>query len=470
MAESAPREHVCGANMGAEVPSLAATLDPKALASAQRELVAAPAGSRPHSAMPERLRQGVDGAWRSAVQRAERRTQGTAVLDAKALQHIREDLMDSLPRSVSPLRSAKHEGLRARLHDSPSRSPVAEKRFPGAPQTKGTESVAAGGEVQARVQGLVGLHNLGNTCFINACVQCLSNLAPFARFFLSNSHMFQLNTESSMKGTLALSFGELLHKIVHGTPFTAVSAATLRERVGKFAPQFTGARQHDCQELLRFLLDGLHEDLCSSISTNALMDTYDYQQEYENAASAQAAMVQYYQGNFSEIISSFGGQLVSILKCGTCGHTSNCFDPFLDLSLPIPEQSQVKETEAGVGGASAAKGQPVHLQDCFRAFCVTETLDGENMYMCETCGCRREASKQLRLVRLPPILVVHIKRFCYTATAREKLVTALSFPEAGLDLSPFTVEGGGGRRGAAPIYDLKSVSLHRYAGRRQQGG
>lgn len=365
--------------------------------------------------------------------------------------------MGSLPRSISPLRPARHGSLRARLHDSSSRSPVAEKRFPAIP--KGSEGTAGAG-LDDRPGSLVGLQNLGNTCFINTCVQCLSSLAPFCGFFLSNNHMFQLNKDSSMKGTLALSFGELLHKISHGAAFTSVSAATLRERVGKFAPQFTGARQHDCQELLRFLLDGLHEDLRLSITTNALMDIYDYQQLYENAASAQAAMVQYYDGNFSEIISSFGGQLVSILKCGTCGHTSNCFDPFLDLSLPFPEESQVREGEAAASSESRTS-RPVELLDCFGAFCGTETLDGDNMYMCDTCGCRREASKQLRLVRVPQIMVVHIKRFCYTSTAREKLVTALSFPETGLDLSPFTVEGGGGRGGTAPIYDLKAVSLHR---------
>jgi len=136
------------------------------------------------------------------------------------------------------------------------------------------------------------LQNLGNTCFINTCVQCLSNLAPFSNFFLENHHIFRLNKGSSMKGTLALSFGELLHKICHGAPYSSVSAGTLKERVGKFAPQFTGCKQHDCQELLRFLLDGLHEDLCSDVSMESLMRIYQLQSSYQHAATAQACMVQ----------------------------------------------------------------------------------------------------------------------------------------------------------------------------------
>lgn len=446
-----------GANMGAEQGGqLSSTLDPKMLAGAVHEVGGAGPSARPQTAMPERrIGKGIQGAARSDARR-----RGVVLLDDKSLQHIREDLMGAMPRSMSPIRPAKHDSMRQRLYDSPSRSPVAEQRFPGAPQSG--KGAAAGLNDRTGARGLVGLQNLGNTCFINACVQCLSSLPPFSRFFLSNNHMFQLNKDSSMKGTLALSFGELLHKIHQGVAFTSVSAATLRERVGKFAPQFTGARQHDCQELLRFLLDGLHEDLRSAASTTALMDVYDFQQQYENAAPAQAAMVQYYDGNFSEIISSFGGQLVSILKCGTCGHTSNCFDPFLDLSLPFPEESQMREGEPATAASGEGHTSPqVDLLDCFGAFCVTETLDGENMYMCETCGCRRNASKQLRLVRVPPCLVVHIKRFRYTSTARERLGTELSFPETGLDLSAFMVDGGGGRGGTAPIYDLKAVSLHR---------
>ncbi len=69
---------------------------------------------------------------------------------------------------------------------------------------------------------------------------------------------------------------------------------------------------------------------------------------------------------------------------------------------------------------------------------------------------RQRATKQLQLVQCPPVLVVHIKRFCHTPTAREKLTTQLDVPETGLDLSPFIADG----MPAPGLYDLKAVALH----------
>jgi hypothetical protein len=128
---------VNGAKMGVEAPpDLSATLDPKALQrdSSLSERSTSLSAARPQSAKPQRA------IGRIAPSDVGRRT----ALEDKALAHIREDLMCSLPHTLTwpgpeqqkSLQRGSAAGRRARLHDSPSRNPVAERRFPGAANTR----------------------------------------------------------------------------------------------------------------------------------------------------------------------------------------------------------------------------------------------------------------------------------------------------------------------------------------------
>ncbi|KAJ9565237.1 hypothetical protein OSB04_001203 [Centaurea solstitialis] len=109
--------------------------------------------------------------------------------------------------------------------------------------------------------GLIGLLNFGNTCFMNSAVQCLVHTPEFATYFRGDFYQ-EINWHNplGMEGELAIAFGELLRKL--WAPGRAPFAPrTFKAKLARFAPQFGGHNQHDSQELLAFLLDGLHEDL-----------------------------------------------------------------------------------------------------------------------------------------------------------------------------------------------------------------
>ncbi|PKI63581.1 hypothetical protein CRG98_016025 [Punica granatum] len=109
--------------------------------------------------------------------------------------------------------------------------------------------------------GLTGLLNLGNTCFMNSAIQCLVHTPEFAKYFQEDYHQ-EINWQNplGMVGELALAFGELLRKL-WAPGRTPVAPRPFKAKLARFAPQFSGYNQHDSQELLAFLLDGLHEDL-----------------------------------------------------------------------------------------------------------------------------------------------------------------------------------------------------------------
>ncbi|XP_067906463.1 ubiquitin carboxyl-terminal hydrolase 15-like isoform X9 [Heterodontus francisci] len=110
--------------------------------------------------------------------------------------------------------------------------------------------------------GLCGLSNLGNTCFMNSAVQCLSNTPPLTEYFLSDEYMDELNHDNllGMKGEIANAYADLIKQMWSGK-YSYVTPRAFKTQVGRFAPQFSGYQQQDSQELLAFLLDGLHEDL-----------------------------------------------------------------------------------------------------------------------------------------------------------------------------------------------------------------
>ena len=111
--------------------------------------------------------------------------------------------------------------------------------------------------------GLTGLRNIGNTCFMNSVLQCLSNTRPLLEYMLiTKGYLADINTTTStMKGSLIKAYGKLIQDLWSEGKHNDADTSHLKGQIQKFAPVFRGARQHDSQELLRFLLEGLHNDV-----------------------------------------------------------------------------------------------------------------------------------------------------------------------------------------------------------------
>ncbi|OWF52140.1 Ubiquitin carboxyl-terminal hydrolase 32 [Mizuhopecten yessoensis] len=187
-------------------------------------------------------------------------------------------------------------------------------------------------------KGATGLNNLGNTCFMNAAVQCVSNTWPLTHYFIGGLHLFELNRTNplGMKGHIAQRYGDLVKDLWSGTA-KSIAPLKLRWTIGKYAPRFNGFQQHDSQELLSFLLDGLHEDL-NRVHDKPYVELKDSDGRPDNTV-AEEAWENHLKRNQSIIVDFFHGQLKSEVRCQECSHASVRFDPFNYLSLPLPMES-----------------------------------------------------------------------------------------------------------------------------------
>ncbi|GAQ79937.1 Ubiquitin-specific protease [Klebsormidium nitens] len=312
----------------------------------------------------------------------------------------------------------------------------------------------------------VGLRNLGNTCFLNSILQCLISTPPLsvALVTLQDPALQQAVDSENVAGRV-LSGGSngsrprlvgplvrLLRGMTEARSGSSVNPQEFLTRLERWAPQFADGDQHDSQEALRIIMEALDMD-CSRVRAQPL---------YRELASTGAPPEKlardawsYHRSRHDSVIQDiFSGQLQSTVECLDCGLQSHCFDPFLDLSLPLP-----KAKNASDSGAWFSPGRSVTLAQCLAAFTTEEELEED--HHCERCKAAKPATKKLTVFQLPRVLVLHIKRI---SGARFSLFskdsTTVDFPREGLDMRPSLSEDAPPSQTADATYDLLAVSNH----------
>ncbi|MGH0134989.1 UNVERIFIED_CONTAM: hypothetical protein FKN15_008892 [Acipenser sinensis] len=285
---------------------------------------------------------------------------------------------------------------------------------------------------------LTGLRNLGNTCYMNSILQCLCNTPRMAEYFHRNYYQDDINRSNFLghKGEVADEFGVIMKALWSGQ-YKFISARDFKITIGKINDQFAGCEQQDSQELLLFLMDGLHEDLNKADNRKRYKEeTTDHQDDNK---AADLAWEKHKRLNESIIVALFQGQFKSTVQCLTCHRKSRTFEAFMYLSLPL------------------ASSNKCTLQDCLKLFSKEEKLTDNNRFFCSHCKTHRDSTKKIEIWKLPPILLVHLKRFSYEGRWKQKLQTSVDFPLENLGMSQYVI----GPNNNLKKYHLYGVSVSR---------
>ncbi|XP_005730213.1 ubiquitin carboxyl-terminal hydrolase 3 [Pundamilia nyererei] len=199
--------------------------------------------------------------------------------------------------------------------------------------------------------GATGLRNLGNTCFMNAILQSLSNIEQFSCYFkelpavalrsgkTAGRRMYHTRSQGDNSVSLVEEFRKTLCSLWQGNQ-TAFSPDSLFYAIWKIMPSFRGYQQQDAHEFMRYLLDHLHREL--QYSRNGASHPVSPQDGVRLSSTDGKCCTN---GTASVVTSIFGGILQNEVNCLICGTESRKFDPFLDLSLDIPSQFRQKRNK-----------------------------------------------------------------------------------------------------------------------------
>ena len=284
-------------------------------------------------------------------------------------------------------------------------------------------------------KGLTGLKNLGNTCYMNSVLQCLSNFTLPSQYFMSKNFQRELNDTSETQGEMAVEFSELVAALWSGQ-YKSISPVDFKRTVGKYRREFQGSAQQDAHEFLLVLMEWLHNDV-NEIRGKVRLPEEDFDKLPEMQA-ANASWEMEKKADKSFIRETFYGQRKSSLRCLTCGHESAKYESFFELSVQLPP---------GNGKCS--------LRQCIESLLKPECVQ----FKCPKCNREREFHKKLDIVKFPMILTIHLARFYEDGGIWRKKQNMVDFEMTDFSIGTYA-QACGGKFNRYRDYQLYGVCNH----------
>lgn len=283
--------------------------------------------------------------------------------------------------------------------------------------------------------GLTGLANMGNTCYINSSMQILSHCEKL------NIILKQFNKENiynkDENASLFLEWKDLndmmWYKNCTIAPKRFISIIQ-KVSLKKNIDLFTGYAQNDLPEFLLFIIDSFHDALKREVKINVLGETKN---ELDILAKSCFNMIkELYSKNYSEIFELFYGINVSLITDMDDTILSCKSEPYSTINLSIPN-----------------KKSTCTLYECFDFFTNYEILDEDNKWFNEKTGLKQVVKKSIKFWNFPEILIVNINRF---DNSNKKINTLVTIHDTNINLSKYVL----GYNKSSYTYELFGICNH----------
>jgi len=243
--------------------------------------------------------------------------------------------------------------------------------------------------------GLFGLMNIGATCYMNATLQCFSNI-PKLREYLTEKKLYLKLNKYKEKKKLSFALAEVIKNLWENSDKKFYSPENFKNVISEMNPLFKGVAANDPKDLILFLLENIHKELNShkknkDNTNNYIIDATNFYEVYNNFKES------YINQNKSIISNEFYGYQNIITTCNNCQVTINNIQIYNILFFPLEEIRKYKNYN----------DNNVKIMDCFEYY---TKIDFSQDFYCNYCNQNYSSNSQTKFVNSPHILIVNLNR------------------------------------------------------------
>ena len=244
--------------------------------------------------------------------------------------------------------------------------------------------------------GVIGLLNIGATCYMNATLQCFSNIVELREKLLEKDIYQDLEKNKNINKKLSFALAEVLFNLWKNINKRFYAPEHFKQLISKMNPLFVGIAANDPKDLILFLLENMHKELNNPennniINNNSIVDNRIFGDVYKEFSE------NYIHQNKSILSDLFYGFSNSITTCGFCQTIIHNVQSFNILFFPLEEIRKFKQYNHNI----------VNLYDCFDYY---EKQDIYSSFYCNYCKQNYQATQQSILIKSPKNIIINLNR------------------------------------------------------------